>query len=228
MIRFKWITIKTHAKFDDLANMLLENSFIENSTSGFLIGLINNDFIEGDFVQRTITKEKIVRPDSSEDIIEIERFNYLSFNIVLINEGLYLISLKNPPRSIMDFLNYINIHLHNRIIVTPVELDVMNIVEIIRSDVNTKSLTIKKIKISAIELGVRSSASIEIQSHNNAYEDFLKSFSFEKYIVENVKAQANYDGVKMNFLIKKTGFSSEGLDITFIIREILSQLVIDV
>ena len=228
MIRFKWIIIRTSAKFDDLANMLIENSFIENSTSGFLVNLVNNDYIEGDFVQRTINKEKIIRPDTTEDIIEIERFNYLRFNISYVKESYYLISLINPPRKIFDFLNYINFHLGTRIIVIPVELDVMDVIGFIRSDKKTKSLSIKKIKVSAIELSVRSSASIEIQSHDNAHEEFMKNFSFDKFIVDNVKALAIYDGRKINLSIKKTGVSSEGIDITFIIKEIICKGNLDV
>lgn len=221
MIRLKWITLKINANLDTLADFFINQSFNRSSSSGFVLNLINNEYIEGEFVQRTVHKETIIRPDSSEEIIEIERFNYINFKICHLKMDVFLVELKNPPRSLSDFLNFIHSRLTQSMIAMPVELDVMNILNGLRRNDKLTATKIKKIKASSIKLSLRSSATIEVQSHENAYKELLDNFPFESIIIDYVNVSASHNGKKVNFSIKKTGLSSDSIEVGHEVKKVI-------
>lgn len=223
MIRLKWIILQTKATLDDLAELFFINEFSQESSNGFHLNLVNNEVIEGEFIQRSVQRETIHRPDSSEEVLEIERFSYLDFRVSYIKNNYFLVELKNPPRTLSDFLNYIHSKLSHHLVVDSVELDVMKVVDLIKNRDGFSSVKIKKIKVSSIALDLRSAASIEIQSHENAYKDFMDNFNFNSFSVDCIKLIANYSGKSVNLLIKKTGISSDTIEISKIVKEIIEE-----
>lgn len=223
MIRLKWIILRTNATLDDLAEIFVRHEFSKDNSSGFQINLVNNENIEGEFIQRSLQREVIYRPDSSEDVVEIERFSYLNFKLSYVKDDFYLVEVKNPPRILSDFLNYIHARLSHNLIADSVELDVMKVLELIKKKEDFTSVKIKKIKVSSIALNLRTVASIEIQSHENAYQEFIDNFRFESFSIDYIKLIAKYNGNTVNLLIKKTGLTTDIIEIGNVVKDIITE-----
>ena len=103
----------------------------------------------------------------------------------------------------------------------PVELDVMNILNGLRRNDKLTATKIKKIKASSIKLSLRSSATIEVQSHENAYKELLDNFPFESIIIDYVNVSASHNGKKVNFSIKKTGLSSDSIEVGHEVKKVI-------
>lgn len=219
--RVKLIRIKTRKALNDFHELFRLKIFSMKSEYGFLDVNFRPDEIKSKYVEMEKIHQDYVDPLGERYEQIIVNYNIFEFSITIIDKGMFLLSICNPPKSIKKFLDRLSSSFEYEVTFSMVELHLNEIVHKLLSNENIQLLKINKLKASGLKLNDSSTACIDITSQGNAIaevEDYAKG---SKYIIDKVKGQMFYNDQRISFEMSKSGLISVN-DEEFDIDELIS------
>lgn len=226
LIRCKWHIIKTEKKFSEIVSVITSNRFHAGTLMGFEIDLLEHKSVDAQYIERYEHVESIVHPDGSDEIIKSTRFNYLSFSIIKSSENIFVMRLDNTPKSTSGFYRFLQNSFPSGFSIEVIKLNIDDFLTKFKKTAPISQFKILQTKISNIMLNRYSSAKVEISSTKNALSDCADFVAGNKFTVDCVKCNFDYNEESETLEIRKTGtiILSENL-LLDIQRVIMAELI---
>lgn len=203
--RIKWNKVVINLDLDDVIELLNLYRYDELNGNGFI-----NIFKSGysvSAVYSEVSKQLVEREDPFGNVLvdEINDYNYVEFSLKVIDKNKYLMTFINSPKSAKSFINYFSEILNFSFSISPVDIDIIDYISLLKENENVNSLSMKKLKISSVIVNENSKANVEIISKSNALKDIESLLGNKKYVLDRLKVSAIINDYTVNFEISKSG-----------------------
>ena len=98
---------------------LLREKFEDSRGIGVLVGEVRSGHITGQFIERTVLKERVVDPFGKETFFEIPRYLSTAFRLSSTYPQL---QIADPPRSLGTFTTFLGDCLENKVTIEPIPI----------------------------------------------------------------------------------------------------------
>ncbi|MFQ2176047.1 hypothetical protein ACK33V_02345 [Aeromonas veronii] len=208
--RIKLMRMKTNIHVHELYKYFSTITFTQNSSFGFL----NQNFdlelnsIRSTYVERDISNQEFIDPFGRAYTQTLISYNSFNFKIEPMFDGIFLLSIISPPRTIKNFIRIISEFFECQLSFSSVELSIIDLVDILTSNKKVSLFKISKLKACGIRLNESSTANIEISSKSNAIDDIKDYIKDTEYRIEKLSGSMMFNNQKMIFEINKNGLIS--------------------
>lgn len=203
--RIKWYKVKTKFTLSELADLLTSNAYSDTRAVGFVNVEHDIDIISAIFTE--FNKQIIELEDPFGNLVtnEIQNFNYVDFSLRLIEDGFYLLSFIEPPKSLKSFINYLSLILDFKITVSQLEIDILKFIETFKSCYSIYKLDTNKIRLTGVLVNENSKAIIELTSKANALDDIESLINSRNYRLDKIRTTCFVSGEKIKFELSRSG-----------------------
>ncbi|AIW15089.1 MULTISPECIES: hypothetical protein [Vibrio oreintalis group] len=204
-VKIKWLTIKTPKSLDDIYLLLTQYPYSESESLGF-VGVGNNDGrIEATFTECKKTYSEIEDPFGNITEQELVSYSYFDFCIESLADGLVLLSVYAPPKSLKPLTRKLGEIFDFNAVVSGLKLDIDLFLRVFKDQHNATSIQIEKLKMSGLVLNNSSKANIEITSSSDASKEISNFTEGKHYTLDRVRALALHHGSAIKFELSKAG-----------------------
>lgn len=177
--RYQWFGINPFTQNDlqKASEIFVREKYSERRGYGVIVGEVRPDHLSGEFIEKTIIKERIVDPFGKEALFEIPQYRKLSFELTTAYPQLQMI---NCPRTVGQFLTFVGDCLENRVAITPVSFDIGSVIRLLKS--NKGTFAVQKVHARNIILSNTVSAEAVVQGTedvNRLLTKFVGKHRFE-------------------------------------------------
>lgn len=200
--RFQWSEIKPFSptEFSKLSKVFLREKYTEQRGFGVLLRERRDDYIVGDFIEKSISKERIIDPFGKETLFEIPRYRSLSFRVSIAYPQLTLINLH---RSVGVFVTFLGDALDNRITITPIVFDLPQVINLLRK--NAEVTSVEKLHARNITLTRTISAEAIVQGAEDVTKAAANLIGKKAFLFSSARIQFSLDGNLFSTEIMATG-----------------------
>ncbi|MGR5078840.1 hypothetical protein [Photobacterium swingsii] len=218
ILRSKWYKLRADLSLVDIASKLNVHQYKQDDPFGF--DVINNSdkSITIRYSERYFHTESFLNVYGDVVIDESVRYKVVTFNMIPISDGFFLIHMENTPRSSLELFSNFETVIESAISVSTVLFNVMNLLEMIRERSDVRQFKIKKAVFSGITLTPKSRAKIEVTSTGDALIDFNKKHKSEAFIIDKLNCHFRLDSKDLTLELRKTGVISHSKQLTSILN----------
>lgn len=187
MNRVRWLNAEWPSTMRTIGAKLKAMPFTEDSTDGFIIERVRDDFIEGRFIEKYIYQEIIADPFSEGEVVE--RIGYRSTDFTLFSHFPY-IELRNGQRSIRDFVNRLLEACNFTLVVSPITVNLLDWVTSFQKTLGEK-IVVDSVQISGVALEEGITGKILLKGDRDVREAIDSIVGGKRYILEKVQIKLN-------------------------------------
>jgi hypothetical protein len=221
-VRSKWLLLKQPFSLDEVAQYLINQNFTKGKESGYEINSFDNTKLKAKYIEQYNHTETLIDPFGIISTFESIRYKYVSFDLIKINNGEFLLKIQNSPKSLQSFFNNLQNLFDFDVSVETIKLDVLSIVSNLKEKEEITQFKVNSIKVRDIIINKDAKSKIEITSSQDALNDFYENYSHSKYSLDQVKCSFRYKSTDVISEFKKSGIIHHSLCIDeLLINEIL-------
>lgn len=177
--RYQWFRIDPFTQNDlrKASEIFIREKYSERRGYGVIVGEVRPDHLSGEFIEKTILKERIVDPFGKEAIFEIPQYRKLSFELSTTYPQMEMV---NCPRTVGQFLTFVGDSLENRVAIAPVSFDVGSVIRLLKA--NKGAFSVQRVHAKNIVLSTTVSAEAVVQGTedvNRLLSKFVGKHRFE-------------------------------------------------
>lgn len=201
MAKIKLVKLEIDGSPRSLATEIKHHKYVEERGWGFNFLERTPRAITAKYIERLVSKETINDPYG--DTKEIETIRYIStrFQLTSANNdpsGLIL-EVTSPPRSIRTLLQALS-YCSDRVFASEVRIPLLLIYKELSAESTEARIT--RIRASKVPISRNSLAKVDINSNEDAYIDYLRTFNKTEEFIDKIEIDKPY------------GINSETLEIT--------------
>lgn len=148
MKRYRWLTAEWPFSMRVLAKRLKENAFDNNSSDGFVLDRVRDDFLQARFVERFEYDEQIADPFGQELSFHRVDFKQCEFRASTQMPGLELVDAPRSPQTVVSRLAQLS---DFSLAVSPISTNVLNWATAFQREIQ-EIATVQSVQIGAVEL----------------------------------------------------------------------------
>lgn len=182
-MKSKWIKLQASLGFRKVLALLRETPFTDDRGSGFEVLELERNNVRLKFCERLVDREEVIDPFGAVNEMQTVRYTFLVFNLKLQGTDLFSLELLNPPRSIKRLITDLREALGD-ITVSELAFDPL----LLHNEWRKKNAAgrVRKLRATNLLLSARSSAKVEISSHQDALIEFRKAFGNMECVIDRL------------------------------------------
>lgn len=205
IIRSKWLLLTQSLNINEIAQKLINHGFSSGQETGYEIDSFTDIRLKAKFIEKYTLKETLVDPFGNTNIFESIRFNYVDFELLLIDKESFLLKIQNAPKSLLSFYNSIQELLNFEVTIEPIKVNVPSLVGSLKTNIDVTQFRIISIKVSDIPISKDAKSKIEIYSQSDALEEFKNIYKYQQYTLGELKCSFRYKSNDVFAEFKKSG-----------------------
>ncbi|HBR2076827.1 TPA: hypothetical protein L9M72_000423 [Klebsiella quasipneumoniae subsp. quasipneumoniae] len=186
MKKVKWIVLNNRFTLDETIEKLKKDPYTEEKGKGFIFEKIRDDFLQGRFVEKIITEEKV--GSLYGETTTIERIDYRNTSFSIASQFLPIIAIINPPRTLKPFAQAIVKNIGLGVSLEEIEVNPFDWFEPLSQNL---SLTITQLDISQVKVAEFALAKMQINSSHDLKQYFLKELKDKDSRLERLTSLIN-------------------------------------
>lgn len=203
--RIKLIRMKSSLDIEELSVFFNKKTFTTNSSYGFLDVKISHLKLHATYVEKESMLQEFVDPLGEVYEQTLITYNKFEFTIEPLTNGVLLLAITNPPRTIRNFIDKISSGFNYLVTFSAVELSIKKLLTTMHDNESISLVRVKRIKVSGVKLNDNSIAYIEIVSKNNALDDLADYTKNTQHTIDKVTGSMLMNGTNMTFEVTKSG-----------------------
>jgi hypothetical protein len=181
MSRVRWLSAEWPVSMRVLGSRMKAQTFTPESFDGFVIERIRENFIDAHYIEKFTYEEKTIDPFGNEETLN--RISYKNVGFTLFSD-FPNIELRNPQRSIKEFISKLLELCDFSLSITPVTVNLVDWIQAIQKQTN-QNVLVDSLQIAGLELEEGVSAKILLRGSKDVREAMRhlsgnRKFDFEK------------------------------------------------
>ncbi|MCK9376195.1 MAG: hypothetical protein M0P73_08600 [Syntrophobacterales bacterium] len=189
MKRYRWLGARWPEEFNELASKMKAIPFTQDSYDGFILERVRDTSIEARYIEKLISKEKVLDPFGNEEI-----FNYVTYRQVAFTlfDEFPNIELWDPPRSINVYLSRL-LELSNfSLSVNHLQINLLDWVAAFQDQLN-RTIVIDSLQISGLEIENGVNAKVLLKGDKDVRAAVKQFTNNRQYILEKLQLKVKFD-----------------------------------
>ncbi len=207
MNKYKWLVVNLPIDLVELSNITSNYRFKDESKQGFIISKASQSELTGKFLEKKTLIRELFNPFGMPNEVSTIDYVITEFSFYLIfSKNCYLLELKNPPRTLKPFINFLNKIIGIGFTLKEFKLDPIQFSSEIESVFG--EIMINKVNISELNINNRATANIQINSETDVREVLTnKMFANKKLKIKSIQGSflaSEYSGGKFQLFSNST------------------------
>lgn len=194
-----------NSSFTVFTNKLREYAYNDDTSIGFDLIDISKNHLNSRYIEKQNITEEIIHPYGDVEKTTFVRYIIFNFQIILAAKGVALIRIINPPSSLKSFVSKLSETYQNGFFISKIQFEVENIYLGIISNSNIDRFLVTKLEASSIPFGKKTTASIKLNSTDNAYDELISKYKKQQYILDKMAMNARINGEEESIEITSSG-----------------------
>lgn len=204
--RQKWFNIKCNLTFDSLIKKLNSFPYKEDNQIGFDVLEIQPKMVFARYIECQNITEELHHPFGGIEMVSSIKYVIFQFETIPLNKHSFLIKIINPPISLKGFVKALSILFQDDFSISKVRIDVEDCFSSLIKSNSVGRYSVVKLLVSSIPFGEKTVAAISLKSTDNAYKEFKKRHTDNKYKLEKISMM-----LRLNAEWERIEISSSGL-----------------
>ena len=182
--RFKWFSVSPmrREELKAASERFLKEKYVDSKGFGVLLQDVRSNYLNGQYIEKTIVKERVVDPFGKETVFEIPQYRTVFFRLASSFPQLELV---NPLRSLGQFLTFFGDCTDNSTAVEPVIFDLASVCDLLHKD--GEQVTVRNASVSNIVLSNTVSADASIHGEEDVMSSVNSFMGKRKYLFSGTK-----------------------------------------
>lgn len=187
MKKVRWFRLKNMPKIDSLANEMNSSKYDPEGDYGFILDIVREDFIEGRYIEKLTSTEKVADPYGSEYTQSRTIYHTCKF---VINSTPPELEILNTANNIQGFLSALSKAAFFNISVAPIKVDPLLWSNLFQ-DESKRDYTVESVQIGALKLNESVTAKCVVKGKKNVIEACHALANGKSINYEKVKIKSN-------------------------------------
>ena len=207
MNKYKWLIVNLPINLVELSELLSSHKFKNDSQQGFIISKASKSELSGKFLEKRVLIKEVFNPFGLPNEVSTVDYIITEFSIYLVSsKKFYLLELKNPPRTVKPFINFLNKTMGFGFTLKEFKFDPIQFSSKIESVFG--KIIINKVSVSELNLNNKATANIQISSETDIREILTsKIFVNKKFKIKSIQGSfiaSEYSGGKLQLFSNST------------------------
>jgi len=189
--RFQWfrVTPMRQKELKAASERFLKEKYVDSRGFGVLLQDVRSNYLNGQYIEKTIVKQRVVDPFGKETIFEIPQYRTVFFRLASTSPQLELV---NPLRSLGQFLTFFGDCTDNATTVEPVSFELAAVCDLLRND--GEEVSARHVSISNIALSNTVSADASIHGEEDVMSSVSSFVGKRRHLFSGAKTRFRLDG----------------------------------
>lgn len=207
MNKYKWLIVNLPMNLVALSELLSSYKFKNDSQQGFIISKASKNELTGKFLEKRVLIKEVFNPFGLPNEVSTVDYIITEFSFHLIpSKDYYLLELKNAPRTVKPFINFLNKAMGFGFTLKEFKFDPIQFSSKIESVFG--EIMINKVSVSELNLNNKATANIQISSETDVREVLTnKIFVSKKFKIKSIQGSfitSEYSGGKFQLFSNST------------------------
>lgn len=201
MERVRWLRAEWPLSMRMLGGKMKSQLFTPESTDGFIIERIRDNFIEAHFIEKLIYQEKIIDPFGKQEVLDRVLYRNIDFTLYSNYPN---IELRNSHRSTKEFVSKLLELCDFSLSIANTSVDLLAWIESIQLVIK-QNILVDSLQISGLELEEGVSAKILIKGQKDVRDAMQHLCAKQRFALEKVQAKVIFGNHIVPMQLTNTG-----------------------
>jgi hypothetical protein len=203
--RQKWFNIEGNLTFASLIDKLNSFPYKEDNQIGFDVLEIQTKRIFARYIECQKITEELHHPFGEIETVSSIKYVIFHFETIPLEKHSFLIKVVNPPVSLKGFVKALSILFQGDFSISKVRIDVEDFFNYLIKSNSGGRHSVEKLLVSSIPFGEKTVAAISLKSTDNAYKEFKKRHTGDKYKIEKISIMLRFNAEWESIKISSSG-----------------------
>lgn len=199
MLKIRWLESEFPVTFENICDVLFENTYTDSQDSGFIFSKRTNTFLKAKYVEKSIKKVVITDPFGEE--IESLETTYYTCQFEL-NKDQNLIAITNPPRTLRNFIVKMHALFGLGLVLAEIKADVSLWLEDLKNDFS--KVKVRHIAACGISVPPSGLAKLSVSGKVDIQKEFNTVVGNHRYQTDVIKLDCIYHNTEYQIEIHKS------------------------
>lgn len=205
MRRIKYLKAEVGINWSEVKGRFFEFLYNDEKGVGFEVQEYSGRELTAWYFERFFSEEVVLNYFGKEETIKAVRFVKFEFDVRCVSNGLFIISVVNPPRSLRNFVEFLRKVLGDIFSISEIRLDAVDYLFKLETSNDFVIVGVDRVSAKDVVVSSCSKAEIQVSSSKDAYRDVVDFLKDKYFQIKSIKVSVLCDGRKGTVEIVSSG-----------------------